>query len=114
MPLPANVTCDIFRDGEALPAIAGVPALLMARFRKGLEAGQGLADASERFTHIALVAPDVDVRDAYLASGADTVTIADEANTSFRVVFVERRLRGSGLDHLRVYLARQAVTVGIG
>jgi hypothetical protein len=120
MPLPvaANVTCDIYRDGNSPPGtpdVAAVPGHLHSVFRQGLEAGQGMADTDQRFSHILMVAADVDVRDVYDAGvllpghDPDTIYIPDRDGTSFRVVFVERRARGSGFDHLRVYLSRRTV-----
>ena len=119
LPVPANTTFDLFRSGKVPPLdpdLEGVPGYLRPAFRWGLEAGQGLADAAQRFSHIVLVAADIDIRDAYNAGvtdpglDADVIYIPDRDGTAFRVVFVERRLRGSAYDHFRVYLSRAAVT----
>ena len=114
MPLPAlaNVFCDIYRPGNAPPAaadVSGVPGHLASAFHHGLSAGR-LIPVEQRFTHLLLLESDVDVRDNYdggvLAGDADTVAIDTAA---FRVVFVERRQRGTVNDHLRVYLSRTVV-----
>lgn len=115
MPLPmTNTTVAIYRPGEAPPdppAAADVAGLLRPTFRRGLHDGR-LDDPNGRFSHVLLVQPTVDIRDGYDrgdvdAAAADVVIEADDV--SYRVVFVERRNRGSPEDHLRVYLARKAV-----
>jgi hypothetical protein len=110
---PLNQTMDVYRAGNAPPAapdVAGVPCRVKADYRRGLEAGEGNS-AAQRFTHIALVLLGADVRDDYnlgtVGAGADTVFIPDRNGTPFKVIFVERRLRGTEHDHKRVYLARQ-------
>ncbi len=116
LPVPANIVFDLFRSGKVPPLdpdVAAIPGHLRPAFRWGLEAGQGLADAQQRFSHILLVATDVDIRDDYNAGvtgpNADTIFVPDSDGAAFRVVFVERRLRGSAFDHLRVSLSRAAV-----
>ena len=107
----ANVTLDIYREGNSPPAapdVAAVPGHLSPTFRLGLHRGR-LLDPAQRFSHVLLVAADVDVRDIY---DAGTLVAGHEPDTAYiagdpyRVVFVERRQRGTAADHLRVYLAR--------
>lgn len=113
MPLPPNVTCDIYRGNNSPPAapdVAGVAGHLLADYAGGLEHGEG-EPAPWRYTHLLLVERTVDVRDNYAASDAgpavaDLVYIPDRTGTPFRVAFVERRLRGTPQDHKRVYLQR--------
>jgi hypothetical protein len=116
LPTPANVTFDVYRDGNAPPAAPDVAAAagnLRAEFRGGLAAGQGPTDSGQTYTHILLAPLDVDIRDAYddgtFDSGhpADTIFIPDQSGTPFRVVFVERLERNTAFDHLRVYLNRR-------
>ncbi|GIW79437.1 MAG: hypothetical protein KatS3mg105_1244 [Gemmatales bacterium] len=121
LPMPANVRVDIYRTanpadpyhlGPAGPQ--GVPGYLKPRVATGR---QGSASWL-RWTHVLYLNPNVDIRDAYNSqldparddTIADTVIVADPADrskrTAFYVVFVELALRGSGVDHLRVYLDR--------
>jgi hypothetical protein len=116
LPLPANVTFDVYRDGNAPPAspdVAATTGRLSAEFRAGLFAGSGPSDARPVYSHVLLVALDVDVRDAYgdgafdAGHPADTLYIPDQSGTPFRVVYVERLERGDAFDHLRVFLNRR-------
>jgi hypothetical protein len=113
LPMPANVTFDLYRDGNAPPAdpdVAAAVGNLRAEFRAGFAARP---ESGHVYTHILLVPLDVDIRDSYAAGAfdadhpADTVYIADQAGTPFQVVFVERLERGAAFDHLRVYLNRR-------
>ena len=115
LPMPANVTFDVYRDGNAPPAdpdVAAATGRLFAEFRAGLTAGLGPSDARPVYSHVLLAPLDVDVRDAYddgafdTGQPADTLYIPDQAGTPFRVVFVERLERGTASDHLRVFLNR--------
>ena len=111
-----NTTFDIYREGNAPPALPDVVAAaghLSCVFRRGMHRGR-LVEAGQRFSHILLAAIDVDVRDIYDAGGLlpgqdpDTIYIPDRDGNRYRVAFVERRLRGTAADHLRVYLSRCA------
>ena len=75
-------------------------------------------DARQRFSHRLLLPLDVDVRDRYDAGSqatgdSDRVYIPDREGVAYRVVFVERRLRGTTLDHLRVYLSRVGTSASV-
>ena len=116
LPIPANTTCDIYRTGVAPPAapsIAGVACYFAANFGRALESGEHTA-GSFRFSHVMLVDVSVDIRDDYNAGAIttlmDTVYVPDKNFTGYKVTFVERRLKGTPLDHKKVYLVRQAVT----
>lgn len=118
LPAPPNITCDIHRGGSSPPApaaVVGVVGHLRSVFRQGLEAGENLGSPGQRFTHILLVAVGADIRDTYDAGllstvdDPDSVWIPDSAGTGFNVAFVERRLRGTPFDHLRVYLNRRRI-----
>jgi hypothetical protein len=116
LPMPANVTFDVYRDGNAPPDDPDVAAAighLRAEFRTGLATGQGPSEIGQIYTHILLAHLAVDIRDAYDAGAfdvgepADTIYIPDQSGTPFQVVFVERLERGAAFDHLRVYLNRR-------
>src|SRR5262249_13770181 len=107
LPAPPNITCDVYRDlngPPGTPDVAAVRGHLPSVFAAGLEAGQGIVDTDQRFSHILLVAVGVDIRDGYDAGsisavfGPDRIYVPDRLGTSFRVVFVERRLRGTAFD----------------
>ncbi len=102
-----NVTCSIFRAGNAPPDppdVANVAGFLQA-------AGWPNAAPSRPYSHTLLVETGVDLRDDYdagvVGTNADTVYVAD---TPFAVIFVERLQRGAPGDHLRAYLDRQVPT----
>lgn len=116
LPTTANTTGDIYRSGvgpPAAPSVAGVACHLDANFARGLEVGESTAVAN-RFTHVILVDATVDVRDDYnlgaVGVNLDSVYIPDKNGTAFKVIFVERKLKGTAQDHKKVYLLRQTVT----
>jgi hypothetical protein len=119
LPMPPNVTVDIYRGTNVAspspggpPALAGVPGYLQPRVQTGRH-GTALY---LRWTHILYTNPGVDVRDAYngqlnawQSANADTVVLRDAVNktaTPFIVVYVERALIATSQDHYRVYLDR--------
>jgi hypothetical protein len=113
MALPAaTTTCDIYRSANSPPAApdaAGIPCVLIPRGRSTL--------TTPGYTHVLLVPPAVDIRDAYspgaLAFGAaaDKVYVPDRASgVVFRVVLVRRVGRGTAFDHKEALLVRQSVT----
>jgi hypothetical protein len=111
-----NTTCDIYRSGGGLPAspdVAGVSCRLSGNYARGVDTGEGDPDTL-KFTHVLLVDVSVDVRDSYslgaISSGADAVWVPDKNGVRYDVIFVERRLRGTALDHKRVYLVRRPPT----
>lgn len=111
LPLPANTTCDIYRNANSPPAapdVAAVRAHLRPDFAQGREAGEGASDVA--WTHVLLVETAVDVRDGWQATGIflghDLVWVPDKNGTKFLVAFVERVGRGTPQDHKRVYLKR--------
>ena len=90
--------------------MADLAGYLMTAMPQALAAARRV-DAWQRFTHRLLVDLDVDVRDLFdggnLATGdPDNVYIPDWTGVRYRVVFVERRMRGTAFDHLCVYLSR--------
>ncbi len=116
LPIAPNTTCDIYRVGAAPPTapdVAGVPCFLTCDWRGGQEAGDRQLKTLA-WTHVMLVAVNVDLRDSYVGSTAmstqDTVFIPDQGGTSFRVVFIERVQRGTPHEHKRVFLERQLPT----
>jgi hypothetical protein len=117
MPLPiaANVSFDLYRAGAVPPVPAtatGLRGHMQAAMPDSLAAGRHV-EAWQRFTHRLLVGIDVDIRDnfdgnAQADSFPDSVFIPDSTGVRYRVVFVERRLRGTAFDHLCVYLSRMS------
>jgi hypothetical protein len=111
--VPANTSCDIV-DGIGNVRAAGVSIHLKASYPGYLEMGEGDSPLWG-YTHWAILPWDQDVRDGYDAGAyigtTDFLWIPDEATGSkFQVRFVERRSRGTALDHKRVYLVRVEVT----
>jgi hypothetical protein len=103
----SNTTCDIYRNGNAPPAapdVAGVKCYLAPDWASGHVAALQ-ASTTGRWTHVLLVGPSVDIRDAYLPSqlGADGfglnsndwVYVPDKNGTKFAVIYVERLGRGT-------------------
>jgi hypothetical protein len=113
LPIAANTSFDLYRAGAVPPAdptVADLAGYLMTAIPRALAVGRHV-DAWQRFTHRLLVDLEVDVRDLFdgdnLAAGdPDSVFIPDRTGVRYRVVFVERRLRGTAFDHLCVYLSR--------
>lgn len=117
LPIRPNTTCDIFRISHAPPGddpdVAAVPCFLLPDWRRGQEAGDR-SNPGLTWTHVLLVAADVDIRDQYIGisgqSGQDRIWIPDGNGTSFNVVFVELVQRGTPNEHKRVYIDRFAPT----
>ena len=120
LPFAPNTMCDLYRGGTSPPAnptIANVACHLQSALPQALVACQNV-DARQRFSHRLLLPLDVDVRDRYDAGSqatgdSDRVYIPDREGVAYRVVFVERRLRGTTLDHLRVYLSRVGTSASV-
>lgn len=112
LPTAANTTCDVYRSTNAPPAapdVAAVPCFLRPAYQEGRLASAGTP--TKPYTHVMLVAADVDVRDWYAGEGAymtqDLVYVPSGSTAvSYRVRFVERVGRGTQLDHKRVFLDR--------
>src|SRR5262245_7338204 len=116
LPVPANNTCDVYRNANAPPAgpdVAGVRCYLHADYGRRLETGEGEVN-SLRYTHTLMVDVAADIRDGFSVFGStgteDSVYIPDQNGTRFFVVFVERRGRGLPTDYKKVYLDRYAPT----
>ena len=112
LPIAPNTTCDVYHVGTAPPgnpAIAGVPCFLRTDWRGGQEAGD--RSTASPWTHVMLIEPDVDIRDAYVGGSVafqqDTVCIPDKNGTLFVVAFIERVQRNTPHEHKRVFLDRQ-------
>lgn len=115
LPLAANTTCDLYRAGKTPPATpdsSAISGYLQPAYALGLEAGEHVDERPLKFTHLLLIAASVDIRDDYglsgIGSNADSIYVPDQNGTQFRVLFVERRQRGTPQDHKRVYLCRTA------
>jgi hypothetical protein len=112
LPIPTNTTCDVYRSGNnppAAPDVAAVPCRLEGSYARRMGRGEGMV-AGYRFTHVMLVDPAADIRDALadynVGANADTVYVPDRNGTPFRVVFVEVRQRGHAAAVRKVYLDR--------
>jgi hypothetical protein len=111
LPMPANTTCDIYRNNHAPPAtpdVAGVACYLSADFPRRMESGEGDTTVG-RYTHVMLVDISVDIRDNLVGmtiSVGDHVWVPDQTGTRFEVRCVELRSRGGQFAHKRVYLDR--------
>jgi hypothetical protein len=118
----SNTTADLYHNPHAPPAapdVAGVKLLLQGDFASAHAASIG-GTTPWRWTHIALVDPSLDVRDAYTGGNTPTVGegttgswqdvlyVPNKSETPFNVVFVERLGRGTPGDVKRVYLQRGA------
>jgi hypothetical protein len=121
LPLPINVTVDIYRTANpsspypgGSPAVAGVRGYLKPAMTNGRSGNASWL----RWTHILYLPPGTDVRDAYNSqldparnnTLADTVILTDTTvpsrKTAYYVVFVEVIARGTPQQHLRAYLDR--------
>ena len=110
LPMPANVTCDIYHGGNTPPGppdVAGAAAYLEEDF-------SNLKPHDESV--VCLVAParleaTVDVRDNYNGvSAGSALFVPNQTGTKFQVQAVARVGRGTALDHKIVYLLRSVVT----
>ena len=81
---------------------------LSARFQSGSEASEG--DQDFRWTHLAFLHKEVDVRDAWPATPGSSLYVPDKDGTKFNIVFVELVHRGTPQEHKRAFLERQSVT----
>jgi hypothetical protein len=108
-----NVTCDVYRAGNAPPAAPDVVGLAGQLQPLGWPASLASGSAPA-CTHVLTVELSADVRDDFDAGvfggGADRVYVPDRTGTAFAVVFVERVGRGGPDDRKRVYLQRRAAT----
>jgi hypothetical protein len=130
LPQNPNVTVDIYRGFQiATPyPVQGQPAAVASvqgYLKHHLNAGRfGYQDPKVKWTHLLLLPPGTDIRSAYNSwtgpaeptQNADTVVLRDcpiPGNCcAFYVVMVQRGGRGSGGDHLRVYLDRLQPRLG--
>ena len=111
--IPANTTCDIYRQGNSPPAapdVAGVAIYLKPDFRAGMEAGEGNSNQMA-WTHTAVFELAADVRDRYdiapsFGGAGDEIYVPNQNGTRFLVMFVERRQRNTAEDHKLAYLRR--------
>jgi hypothetical protein len=111
LPVPANATCDIYRNAvdptTAPPAVVQVPCQLIECFRNIKPDGSSADGIAGVYTHMMYVPKDTDVRDSPLGSGnGDVVYVPDRNGTSFNVLAVARVNRGTALDMKVLYLRR--------
>jgi hypothetical protein len=120
LPMPANVTVDIYRNSNpSAPLPGGTPAVaaIAGYLAPWVQAGRFGSASWLRWTHILYLPAGTDVRDAYNSqldpnrsnNLADTVVLTDSGGvkkTPFYVVFVELAFKGTAFAQLRVYLDR--------
>src|SRR5262245_5674347 len=97
LPLPPNVTCDIYRNANNPPSSPDVSAAghLAAAYQRALEAGESRS-AGARYDYVLSLHVSVDVRDGYNVGSvaqADKIYIPDQNGVKYWVRFVERRGR---------------------
>src|SRR5260370_882963 len=120
LPIPSNVSVDIYRMANpnnplptGSPAVPGVQGFL----KPVLQTGRYGSAQYLKWTHILILPPNTDIRDAYNTqldparnnTQGDTVVLTDSGGvnkTPFFVVFVELAFRGTPLAQIRVYLDR--------
>lgn len=119
--MPPNVSVDVFRTANPAspypggsPAVSGVKGFL----RPYVQSGRFGSASYLKWTHILLLPPGTDIRDAYNSqldparnnTVADTVIVQDSGvagrKTAYYVVFVELVARGTSVQHLRAFLDR--------
>jgi hypothetical protein len=106
LPIPPNVTFDIYHQPNAPPAapnVAGVKGHLVERFGNIKPPGSA-THPFNTYTHVLHVAVNTDLRDD--ATAPDAVYVPDKNGTKFVVVWVARQGRGTALDMKVAYLAR--------
>ena len=119
--IAANVTVSIYRTANpSAPYTLGTLSATVKGYLKPVVQDGRLGSASWlKWTHLLLLPPGTDVRDAYNSqldparnnNVADTVVLLDSGGvnkTAFYVAFVEQVSRGSPAAHLRAYLDRFA------
>jgi hypothetical protein len=117
--VPTNVNVSIYRGANpGSPYTLGSLVVSTKGYLKPVAQSGRFGSASWlKWTHILLLAPTVDVRDAYNSqldpsrdnTRADTVVLLDSGGankTAYYVVLVEQVSRGTPAAHLRVYLDR--------
>ena len=115
LPLPANTTCDIYRNGRAPPSspdVAGVP----INFQHTVHHQKWKPNVTQQnapiqvYEYIAMVPPNTDIRDSGNGGPSqDTIYIPNQNGTPFAVVWVERIGHPNG-DFLRAFLTRNTTT----
>jgi hypothetical protein len=110
LPMPANVTCDIYHGSNTPPGppdVAGAAAYLEEDF-------SNLKPSTNPpfvWSHLLRVEATVDVRDSYNGvSAGSAVFVPDQSGTKFQVQAVARVGRGTAVDHKIVYLLRSVVS----
>jgi hypothetical protein len=107
LPIPANVTLDIYRSGNAPPNppdVAGVRGHLFEKFGNIKPPGSATMPYGS-YTHVLYVDVGTDIRDG-AGGGTDKVYVPNQSGTQFSVVWVARQGRGTSLDLKLVYLTR--------
>lgn len=108
VPLPPNITFDLFHNGggpAGTPDVAGAVGYLFP-------IGNVTTLLNALYTHMLLVDLSVDVRDLFGGGPAstDNVYIPDKTGTPFSVYLVQRVNKGARNDHKRCFLLRKQPT----
>ncbi len=110
LPMPANVTCDIYHGSNTPPGPPDVPGAV-GYLEQSFDNVKPAINPPFLYTHLLRLETTVDVRDNYngVATGS-TLFIPNQTGTRFQVQAVARVGRGTTLDHKIVYLLRTFVT----
>ncbi len=120
--VPTNVSVSIYRTSNAAApyTLGTLSAEVDGYLKPAVQNGRFGSASWLKWTHILLLAPTVDIRDAYNSqqdpartnSLADTVILEDSitltTKVAFYVTFVEVVSRGTAAVHQRAYLDRFA------
>lgn len=120
--VPTNVSVSIYRTSSAAApyTLGTLSATVNAYLKPAVQNGRFGSASWLKWTHILLLAPTVDIRDAYNSQldpnrtngNADTVILLDgttlTTKVAFYVAFVEVVSRGTAASHQRAYLDRFA------
>ena len=109
LPMPANVTCDIYHGGNIPPGPPDVPGAA-AYLEEDFSNVKPMTSPPFVYSHIMRLEATVDVRDGYSsASAGSAVFVPNQTGTRFQVQAVARVGRGTAVDHKIVYLLRAFV-----
>jgi hypothetical protein len=109
LPMPANITCDIYHGNNAPSAPPDVPGAT-GYLEEDFSNLKPVLNPQFRYTHILRVETPVDLRDGYdVLADASAVYVPNQSGTRFQVQAVARVGRGTALDHKIVYLLRSYV-----
>ncbi len=120
--VPTNVSVSIYRTANAAApyTLGALSATVNGYLKPAVQNGRFGSASWLKWTHILLLQPTIDIRDAYNSqldparnnAAGDTVILEDSTTlttrVAFYVVFVEVVSRGTPAAHQRAYLDRFA------